>query len=348
MDKVILTLTCLACAGHGRRVQVPIEQLQSLLFQEAQEVAAFNPSFPRTHLHLEHPGFTSSQPLRPGASARMDGTAPAPSTTIRIRKKGDKGSSGSHTGDGAPAAASTTITVRKKKSEGDSGSTKISAKPAKSDDDTMTTVVKVKKPSGASVSVAPAPTPSSEDPMAGLSDAEQRLLEGSQRGNCTLILEALREEANPNILDPNGRTPLHFVAGLGVAPAVVLLIHFGAQVDIPDEQGLTPLHMAAGYANKQTLKVLIGAGANPDVVSPTGGTPLQIIVSRGEFQLKQFMNRTGIQKFNPKKKDDKLEELKACLDIFDNVEKIKEEMNWDEMLGEVLTFCALQKEKIDK
>lgn len=356
MAKVILALACLACAGHGRRLQSPIEELQRLLFQDAQElepVAAFNPSVPRAHPHLEH---GSSQLLRPGvdqlltSSARMSGAPAPPATTIKIRKKGAKSSS--NTDDAASAPASTQITVRKKNTEGGAGSTKASVKPAGSneptaeDDDMMTTVVKVKKSSGSSSVSASTPTVSSEDPMAGLTDAEQRLLEGSQRGNCTLILEALQEEANPNILDPNGRTPLHFVAGLGVAPAVMLLVHFGAQVDIPDEQGLTPLHMAAGYANVQTLKVLIGAGANPDIVSPTGGTPLQIIISRGDFQLKQSLNKTGIQKMmNRNKKDEKLEELKGCMDVFDNIEKIKSEMDWDETLKEVLTFCALQKEK---
>ena len=51
-----------------------------------------------------------------------------------------------------------------------------------------------------------------------------------------------------------GRTPLHFMAGVGLAPACVLLIHYGAQVDTRDNDGLTPMHMAAGYANAQTLK----------------------------------------------------------------------------------------------
>jgi len=48
------------------------------------------------------------------------------------------------------------------------------------------------------------------------------------------VLEALLDGANPNIRDPNGRTGLHFMAGVGLAPACVLLIHFGADVDALD------------------------------------------------------------------------------------------------------------------
>ena len=75
---------------------------------------------------------------------------------------------------------------------------------------------------------------------------------------------------------------------LGLAPAAVLLIHFGAQLDVRDGEKLTPMHMAAGYANAQTLRVLVAAGADTNVTGLQQGTPLQVVLRLGEYQLEQF------------------------------------------------------------
>ena len=47
----------------------------------------------------------------------------------------------------------------------------------------------------------------------------------------------------------------------------------------------------------------------------------------------------GIQQ-RMQKKDEKLEKLKACLDVFETVEEIQAECNWDEMMTEVLQTIA--------
>ncbi|EOD10397.1 hypothetical protein EMIHUDRAFT_446199, partial [Emiliania huxleyi CCMP1516] len=66
------------------------------------------------------------------------------------------------------------------------------------------------------------------------------------------------------------------MCGIGLAPACVLLIHFGADVDARDNAGLAPVHMAAGYANAQCLRVLIAAGADHTAVGDQG-TPLDVV-----------------------------------------------------------------------
>ena len=58
----------------------------------------------------------------------------------------------------------------------------------------------------------------------------------------------------------------------------------------------------------------------------------------GEYQLEQFLNRTGTEKL--KKKDEKLEKLKGCLDIFDDVEGTRAAFDWEETMKEVLTTIA--------
>ncbi|GMN38252.1 hypothetical protein TIFTF001_007486 [Ficus carica] len=67
-------------------------------------------------------------------------------------------------------------------------------------------------------------------------------------------------------VDSDGRTALHFVAGLGSEPCVRILAEAGADLDLRDNAGgLTPLHMAAGYARAGVVSLLLQLGADPEV-----------------------------------------------------------------------------------
>jgi len=267
-------------------------------------------------------------------SIRMEVADEPAAPKITIRKPGDAAAGGGASAAPSPpeSAAKVTVRVRSKEERDAAAATDVVAE----EEDDMSVAVTVKKPT--SVPPPPsAPTLETQD----LTDDEKILLEGTQKANCTMMLDALQAGANPNVRDPKGRTPLHFVSGLGLAPAAVLLIHFGAQVNVRDGDGLTPMHMAAGYANSQTLRVLVAAGADTEATAPAQGKPAQVIVALGDYQLGQFFNRTGADKL--KKKDDKLEKLKACLDVLDDVEKVRDETDWDELLTEVLQCTEADK-----
>jgi len=192
----------------------------------------------------------------------------------------------------------------------------------------MTTSIKVNKP----VPKA-APPPKPARPV-----EEELLLNATQSANCTQILEALQAGANPNVRDPKGRTPLHFMAGVGLAPACVLLIHFGAQIDAQDADGLTPLHMAAGYANARTLRVLVAAGADIELTGTGQGTPFEIVKNLGEYQWNQVFN-SGKKKL--KKKDEKLMKLKQCVDILIDPQQVRDDNKWEDLLEETLRVIAI-------
>ena len=196
----------------------------------------------------------------------------------------------------------------------------------------MTTTIKVNKP------VAKPTPPTPEKPVVKRSPEEELLLNATQSANCTQILQALQAGANPNILDPKGRTPLHFMSGVGLAPAVVLLVHFGAQVNAQDQDGLTPLHMAAGYANARTLRVLVAAGADVELTGKGQGTPFEVVKGLGEYQWQQVF---GEKKKKFKKKDEKLEKLKQCVDVLSEPEKVREENKWEDLLEETLKVLAV-------
>jgi hypothetical protein len=174
------------------------------------------------------------------------------------------------------------------------------------------------------------------------SEEDEMLVKATRTGNSAMVLEALKKGANPNLRDPNGRTPLHFLAGLGCAPGMVLLIHYGADLNAADLDGLTPVQLAAGYANPQSLRVLVGAGADYEAEGARG-KPYDIICAMGDYELAQ-----------QKKKNEKLDKLKLCMDVLSDVEAVREEVRdegWDEMLTEVLKLVqskeALEEAKKD-
>jgi len=204
--------------------------------------------------------------------------------------------------------------------------------------------ISVKSPaSNATAKAMTAPPPANAAPPR--TEEEEMLLAGTQGANCSLLLDALLAGANPNVRDPKGRTPLHFMAGVGLAPAACLMIHFGADLEARDEQDLTPLHMAAGYANAQTLRVLIAAGADTEALTAQGSA-FDVVKRLGQYQYSEvWMKRSAMDKRNPlKKKDEKLEKLKECALMLADPEVVRAETDWDEMLLEVL---SLVKSKTD-
>lgn len=78
-------------------------------------------------------------------------------------------------------------------------------------------------------------------------------------------------------VDSDGRTALHFVAGLGSEPCVRILAEAGADLDRRDNAGgLTPLHMAAGYARAGVVSLLLRLGADPEVEDGRRRTALDL------------------------------------------------------------------------
>jgi len=251
------------------------------------------------------------------AAVRLDGEAEG---GVKIAIKPKSTAAGAAVSEGS-SDTKVSIKVRPK---GDLQSA-VEAPPAVED---MKTTIKVSKPKA-----APAPPPA---PVAAPRPFEEELLlNATQSANCTQILEALQMGANPNVRDPKGRTPLHFMAGVGLAPACVLLIHFGAQIDLEDYDGLTPMHMAAGYANARSLKVLVAAGADVNKEAPGQGTPLNVVKAMGEFQWNQVFGPDA-KKQRFKKKDEKLEKLKNCMDALLEPEKTIEENKWEDMLTDTM------------
>lgn len=107
----------------------------------------------------------------------------------------------------------------------------------------------------------------------------------------SLLLSDEFVSRDPDAEDADGRTALHFAAGLGSEECVRVLALAGADVNRRDRtvNGLTPLHMAAGYGRADAVRALVVAGADVTVEDGRGRTALDLareVVSgtpRGDF-----------------------------------------------------------------
>lgn len=88
--------------------------------------------------------------------------------------------------------------------------------------------------------------------------------------NCARYL--LESEANPNLRDALGRTPMHYAvhtdnSGLTAdirKHAITLLAQHGANPNIQDLEGATPLHYSVIYSRLECIEALLTSGANPN------------------------------------------------------------------------------------
>lgn len=78
-----------------------------------------------------------------------------------------------------------------------------------------------------------------------------------------------------------GQPPLHWMATLGDAPAIRLLVAGGAEVSAPDQQGNTPLHEAVSRRHVPAAQELIVRGAHLHLRNASGRTPEDIVRADG-------------------------------------------------------------------
>ena len=83
-----------------------------------------------------------------------------------------------------------------------------------------------------------------------------------------------------NLVDDNGRTPLHFATHKGHVACVVKLIARGADVNLVDDKGRTPLHFATLKGHVACVVELIARGADVHLADDKGRTPLHSSIFR--------------------------------------------------------------------
>lgn len=110
--------------------------------------------------------------------------------------------------------------------------------------------------------------------FAQVSSLDANLLQLSVKGPIREMARLLRQGANPNVPDRNGRTPISYAAEFRQLEIINLLLHWGAAVDSQDRSGRTPLSWAAESDAPRVVDKLLQRGAELDSRDKQGWTAL--------------------------------------------------------------------------
>ena len=100
-------------------------------------------------------------------------------------------------------------------------------------------------------------------------------------------------EGNPDMVDDQSRTGLHYAAMNGNLQILAILIKAKAKLNIADKLGDTPLHLAAEQGQTEAAELLLDVGAEVDPQNKDGMTPLMIAASRGNLELVRALLAKG-------------------------------------------------------
>lgn len=99
----------------------------------------------------------------------------------------------------------------------------------------------------------------------------------ARAGDVIALEMLLQYDANVNISDDTGKTPIYFVPSTDDGLVIIRrLVQEGADVNHVDNDGYTALLQHARQSNTETLKVLIAEGADPLVTTKEGRSALQM------------------------------------------------------------------------
>ncbi|CAN6449913.1 unnamed protein product [Victoria cruziana] len=114
----------------------------------------------------------------------------------------------------------------------------------------------------------------------------------AQYGQTAFLYHILTKwDADVDITDNDGRSPLHWAAYKGFADCIRLLLFLDAFRGRQDREGCTPLHWAAIRGNLEACTILVQVGKKEDLIATdnTGLTPAQLATDKGHMQVAFFL-----------------------------------------------------------
>ncbi|MGL4367525.1 MAG: ankyrin repeat domain-containing protein [Brevinemataceae bacterium] len=128
-------------------------------------------------------------------------------------------------------------------------------------------------------------------------------LDAVARNDNKLILYMIKNNADVNITNDMGMTPLHLVKDLKIAQ---LLIKNGADLNKPNKAGTVPLHWSVSQNQLEITKLLIEYGAEINVLNNKKNSPLHIAAQENNLPIIELLiknnadiNITNLQGFTP-------------------------------------------------
>lgn len=133
------------------------------------------------------------------------------------------------------------------------------------------------------------------DPNLGDSEGRTPLHHTSYSINerCVEVLLESGAAAGPE--NRRGGTPLHDITHRNRCTNEILeiFVRFEANIDVTDGNGWTPLHWAVRHGNVETIDALLRHGANLELQSDMGATPLTYALSRHQYHAFKHLLQVG-------------------------------------------------------
>ena len=104
-------------------------------------------------------------------------------------------------------------------------------------------------------------------------------------GNAGAVVALANRGANLEARAGTGETPLHIAAAVENTVAVEALAKQGADVEARGRDGFTPLHRATVHGNEKAVKALLKVGADPNGRDQAGQTPLHFAANLGNAEV---------------------------------------------------------------
>jgi len=113
-------------------------------------------------------------------------------------------------------------------------------------------------------------------------------------GNVPFAQQLIQKGANPNVLDKNGNSPLHWAVFYRKQEMICLLVKYGADLNLQNYDGESPLHWGCSAEGSAALAAgLISLGAWPHIQDVSGQTPLHYASAIGDLQTMVVLLRAG-------------------------------------------------------
>jgi len=120
------------------------------------------------------------------------------------------------------------------------------------------------------------------------------LIRSANSGNLADVRSQLeKENADVNMTDAQGNTPLHHAAWKGNLSVAEYLLKKGASVNVKDHAGQTALHLAATHGHDDIVKLLIDNGADVNARKNNGSTPLILAAMNNGKKSVEYLLQAG-------------------------------------------------------
>jgi ankyrin repeat protein len=114
-----------------------------------------------------------------------------------------------------------------------------------------------------------------------LTGQSRTLLDAAKAGDAAAARTLVAKGADPNAVDADGSTALHWAVEHDDEALTSALLTAGARARVANRHSIAPLHLAATNGNASIVQRLIASGADVNGATPGGETPLMMAARTG-------------------------------------------------------------------